>query len=171
MFKLKVSQILGLMLIFCLALMTVQTAKSQEIPQVADPSHLLAQSASKDMLAADVLRETGIAERYDMHFDHMMGMLIGDGNDSNLYSRLRKMFAQEIGWSQFQDVYIGRLKADFSEDELQDLLELSKQPVMKKLLQSEAQAYTDASARRFKMGYELWLNYNEGKISLPAAEN
>jgi len=44
---------------------------------------------------------------------------------------------------------------------------LSKQPAIAKLLQSEVHAYMDTSKQRFKIGFELWENYNNGKISLP----
>ncbi len=77
------------------------------------------------------------------------------------------MFVREIGWKHFKDAYVARLEADFSEDELKELLALSKRPVMKKLLQSEVKAYMDTSKQRFKMGFELWDNYNNGTINLP----
>ena len=102
-----------------------------------------------------------------MHFDHLMGMLIGKGDAFQLYARFRKMFAQEIGWKHFKDAYTARLEADFSEDELKELLKLSKQPLMRKLLQSEVKTYIDTSKQRFKMGFELWNSYNDGKINLP----
>ena len=102
-----------------------------------------------------------------MHFDHLMGTLIGNGDNFKVYARFRKMFTREIGWKQFKDAYAARLEADFSEDELKELLNLSNQTVMKKLLQSEVKAYMDTSKQRFKMGFELWDNYNNGKISLP----
>jgi hypothetical protein len=67
-----------------------------------------------------------------------------------------------------KDAYAARLAADFSEDELKELLKVSKQPVLKKLLQSEVKAYADTSKQRFKIGFELWDKYNSGSVNLPS---
>ncbi|ALF53519.1 hypothetical protein ACX27_12805 [Nostoc piscinale CENA21] len=165
--KLQFSKFLGLLLIVCFTFFTVYVANSQQLPLVEYQSKTPPKATSKYKLATEVLLEIGIAQRYDMYFDHLIGTLIGKGDDFKLYARFRKMFAREIGWRHFKDAYAARLEADFSEDELKKLLNLSKQPVMKKLLQSEVKAYMDTSKQRFKMGFELWENYNNGKISLP----
>lgn len=165
--KLQFSTFLALLLVVCFTFFTVSVANSQRLPLNADQSKTSVRETPKHKLASEVLPEIGIAKRYDMHFDHLMGILIGKGDDFKLYARFRKMFAREIGWQHFKDAYIARLEADFSENELKELLNLSKQPLMKKLLQSEVKAYMDTSKQRFKMGYELWSKYNDGKISLP----
>ncbi|BAZ31104.1 hypothetical protein NIES4074_35750 [Cylindrospermum sp. NIES-4074] len=165
--KLQFSRFLGLLLIVCFTFFTVYVANSQQLPLVEYQSKTFARETSKYKLAAEVLLETGIGKIYDTHFDHLMSLLIGKGDDYKVYTRFRKMFVREIGWRHFKDAYAAKLEADFSEDELKELLNLSKQPVMKKLLKSEVQAYMDTSKQRFKMGFELWDNYNNGKINLP----
>jgi Uncharacterized protein conserved in bacteria (DUF2059) len=169
MFKLKLqfSKFLVLFLVVvCFTFFTVDVANSQRLPLAEAQSKTSARETSKYKLASEILPEIGIAKRYDLHFDHLMGTLLGQRNDKD-YARFRKMFVREIGWKNFKDAYAARLKADFSEDELKELLKLSKQPVMKKLLQSEAKVYMDTSKQRFKMGSEFWNNYNDGKINLP----
>jgi hypothetical protein len=167
--KLKFSKLIGLLLVlFCFTFFSVNVANSQRIPLVEVQSKTSAAETSKHKLATEVLLEIGIAKRFDTHFDHLMGTLIsGNGSDLKLLARFRKMFVREIGWEHFKDAYAARLEADFSEDELKELLNLSKQPVMKKLLQSEVTAYMDTSKQRFKMGFELWNDYSNGKVSLP----
>ncbi|XHX77189.1 MAG: DUF2059 domain-containing protein [Stenomitos frigidus ULC029] len=165
--KLQFSRVLALLLVVCFTFFTVYVAHSQQLPLSEDQSKGSAGETSKYKLASEVLPAIGIAKRYDMHFDHLMGTLIGKGDDFKLYARFKTMFVREIGWEHFRDAYVARLEADFSEDELKDLLNLSKQPVMKKLLQSEVKAYMDTSRQRAKMGFELWNNYNSGKIDLP----
>ena len=165
--KLQFSKFLSMCLVVCFTFFTVYVANSQQLPLDEDQSKTSARDDSKYKLASEVLPEIGIAKRYDMHFDHMIGPLIVKGDDFKLYARFRKMFVQEIGWKHFKDAYAARLEADFSEDELKELLNLSNLPVMKKLLQSEVKAYMDTSKQRFKMGFELWNNYNDGKINLP----
>ncbi len=159
--KFRFSQFLALLLVICMTFSTVYIANSQQLPKTS------ARDTYKFKLASELLPEIGIAKRYDLHFDHLMGTLIGNGRDFKLYTRFRKMFAREIGWERFKDAYAARLEADFSEDELKKLLDLAKQPVMKKLLQSEFKAYIDTSKQRFKMGFEMWDNYNSSRISLP----
>ncbi len=175
--KLPLSTFLALLLVFCFTLFTVFTAyttaytvaNSQRLPLDVDQSKISVGETFQHELASEVLTEIGIAERYDLHFDHLIGVLIGKGDDFELYARFRKMFVREIGWKYFKDAYVARLEADFSEDELKELLNLSKKPVIKKLLQSEIKAYMDTSNQRFKMGFELWKNYNNGTVSLPPA--
>jgi hypothetical protein len=60
-----------------------------------------------------------------------------------------------------------RLEADFSETELQELLNLSKQPLMKKLLKAEVQAYSEVGKERRKLLFQIWDDYNSGKIEAP----
>ncbi|MEE3715237.1 DUF2059 domain-containing protein [Tumidithrix elongata RA019] len=169
--KLQFSKFLALLLAFCCTFVAVYAANSQQRP--LDEAHskisISAKEASKHKLASEVLVEAGIAKRYDMHFDHVLGSLIGSGEEIKIHERFRKMFVREIGWKHFKDAYAARLEADFSEDELKELLNLSKQPAMKKLLQSEVKAYMETSKQRFKMGFDLWNNYNNGNISLPPA--
>jgi hypothetical protein len=166
--KLQFSRFLTLFLVIvCVTFFTVDVANSQRLLLGEAQSKTSARETSKYKLASQILPEIGIAKRYDLHFDHLLGTLIGKGDDFKLYARFRKMFTGEIGWKYFKDAYAARLEADFSEDELKELLNLSKQPVMKKLLQSEVKAYMDTSKQRFKMGFNLWDNYNNGKINLP----
>jgi Uncharacterized protein conserved in bacteria (DUF2059) len=165
--KLQLSKFLAwFLVVVCFTFFTVNVANSQRSPLSESQSKTSARETSKYKLASEILPEIGIAKRYDMHFDHLMGTLIGQRDDKD-YARFRKMFTREIGWKYFKDAYAARLKADFSEDELKQLLKLSKQPVMKKLLQSESKVYMDTSKQRFKMGFEFWDNYNNGKINLP----
>jgi Uncharacterized protein conserved in bacteria (DUF2059) len=165
--KLQFSRFIALFLVFvCVTFFTVDVANSQRLLLSESQSKTSNRETSKYKLASEVLPEIGIAKRYDLHFDHLMGTLIGKRENSE-YARFRKMFVREIGWKYFKDAYAARLEADFSVDELKELLKLSKQPVMKKLLQSETKVYMDTSKQRFKIGFQLWENYNEGKINLP----
>lgn len=166
--KLQFSKFLALLMVICLTFFAVQVTKAQKAVLAEDQSQIAVKETSKYQLASEVLSAIGIASRYDMHFDHLMGTLIGKGDDFKLYARFRQMFVREIGWEHFKDAYAARLEADFSEDELKELLNLAKQPLMQKVLQSEVKAYMDTSQQRFKMGFELWNNYNDGKISLPS---
>jgi hypothetical protein len=134
-------------------------------PQQSSGSSLPA--LTKTEVARQVLSQSGIAQRYDLHFDHLMGTLIGFKDDLAIYSRFRKMFIREVGWLKFQDEYVRRLTADFSEAELQELLSLSTKPVTQKLLQSEVKAYMDSAKQRYRMGYDLWDKYNKGDVKLP----
>ncbi|MCG9892447.1 MAG: DUF2059 domain-containing protein [Thermosynechococcaceae cyanobacterium MS004] len=165
--KSKVLKFLVLSLIVCCTFLAVGVVNSQRLPFNKVQLISSTKETYKHKLASELLPEIGIAKRYDMHFDHLLGTLIGKGDDLKLYARFRKMFIREIGWQQFKDAYAKRLETDFSEDELKELLNLSKQPLMQKLLQSEFNAYEDTSKQRFRIGFELWENYNNGKIDLP----
>jgi len=169
MFNIKVrfSTLLTGLLVACMICLTSYAVNSQSLPFPISQSRPVAQETNKSKLASQVLQELGIAKRYDLHFDHLIGTLIGQGDDVDLYARFRSMFVREIGWEHFNDAYVARLEADFSEAELNELLKLSKKTVLKKLLMSEVNAYLDTSEQRFQMGFDLWNNYNNGSISLP----
>jgi hypothetical protein len=47
------------------------------------------------------------------------------------------------------------------------LLELSKRPLMKKLLRTEIQAYEETGKTRAKLLWQAWDDYNSGKINVP----
>ncbi len=46
-----------------------------------------ANQAEKQAQAITLLSEIGIAQRYDLHFDHLLGTLIGKKDDLRLYAR------------------------------------------------------------------------------------
>lgn len=165
--RFRFPKFLVLLLVVCITCFTAYIANSQQLPLDENLSETSGRETYKFELASELLLEIGIAKRYDMHFDHLIGALIGNGNDFELYARFREMFVRETGWEHFKDAYVARLEADFSEDELEELLNLSRQPVIKRLLQSEVNAYMETSTQRFEMGFELWNNYNLGRISLP----
>jgi hypothetical protein len=127
---------------------------------------LLARSGSKQELAQTVLVNIGIAQQYDLYFDHAVGILVAS-NDAKFKSGLRAMMAREAGWKKTQNDYVTQLTADFSIGELQELLRLSKRPLLQRLLRSEIQVYNQTSPKRHQLLNEVWTNYNEGKITLP----
>ncbi len=122
----------------------------------------------KGKLASEVLSTLGIDRRYDLYFDHALGLLLNPSVDAKFQKWMGEMLAREAGWSKAQSKYIAKLEANFSEVELKELLKLSQQPVMKKLLRAEIQVYTDTSPERRRLLERVWTEYNEGKISPPA---
>jgi Uncharacterized protein conserved in bacteria (DUF2059) len=158
--KLRFSEFLMafLLVIFC-TFFAVGAASSQQVPS--------GETHAKQQLAREVLLELGIAQRYDLYFDHSMGLVLAPGTNPEFKTWLREMLAQEAGWKYVEDEYVARLEADFSEAELEELLTLSEQPLMKKLLQSEIQAYADTDRERYDLLNAAWINYNEGRINPP----
>jgi hypothetical protein len=122
---------------------------------------------SKQELAREILAEIGIAQKYDMNFASVVDMAVGPSSKPKFDTWLQGIIAQRAGWKHVEAKYIARLEADFSETELQELLNLSKQPLMKKLLQSEVQAYADVGKERRKLLFQMWDDYNSGKIETP----
>jgi N-acyl-D-aspartate/D-glutamate deacylase len=123
-------------------------------------------SISKQALARTVLTEFGIGQRYDLYFDHMTGALI-IGSDLKMRKRFNQMFVREAGWKHLEDKYVATFEADFSEAELQELLEIAKRPAIVKLLQAEVKAYDGTASDRYKLSSNLWENYNNATINLP----
>jgi hypothetical protein len=123
---------------------------------------------SKQELAREILTEIGVAQKYDMHFANVIDMVGNpDSSKPKFDAWLQGILVQKAGWRHAEAKYITRLEADFSEAELQELLNLSKQPLMKKLLQAEVQAYADVGNERRKLLFQVWDDYNSGKIEAP----
>lgn len=152
--------------VFCIVLAAC-TANSQPEPSKLSPStgNLV---QSKPELARAVLSEIGIAQRYDRYLGNIIDMVVTPAtNKPKFHAWLQGVLAREAGWAYAESKYLARLESMFSEAELQELLTLSKQPVMKKLMQAEVQAYTDASPERRKLLQKVWDNYNSGQIQIP----
>jgi hypothetical protein len=131
------------------------------------PSQPPATSTIKGKLASEALSTLGIDRRYDLYFDHALGLLLNPSTSYKLQTWLGEVLAREAGWKKTQAKYIAKLEANFSEAELRDLLKLSQQPVMKKLLRAEIQVYTETSKERRRLLERVWTDYSEGKIPIP----
>lgn len=143
-------------------------ASTSELPSTPNPSIASPRInlTSKQQLAKEVLRVLGIAQKYDLYFDHGIGLIITTDN-SKFITWLQEMLAREAGWRHVEEAYITRLATDFSEEELQELLTLSERSTIKKLLQSETQAYLETSPTRYRLLNDVWNNYNEGRLNPP----
>jgi hypothetical protein len=153
------------LVLFCTGL-TVSIATSQQTHARSIPLELAAQPLPTKELASKVLSGIGVANQYDMYFDHAIGIVLTSSNDK-FKRQVRELMAREAGWKYVQDDYVARLVADFSTAELKDLLRLSQQPLVQRLLRSEIQAYNATIPKRYKLLNELWNNYNNGGITLP----
>jgi hypothetical protein len=123
---------------------------------------------SKRQLAREVLVELGIGKQYDLYFWNSVDISYGTGTRTKFSEWLQKTLARVAGWKYVESQYVSRLEANFSEVELQELLDLSKRPLMKKLLRSEIQAYEETGEKRAKLLYQAWDDYNSGKIAIPS---
>lgn len=141
---------------------------SQPAPLTAGQSGVVAAAKAPQELAAQVLSEMGIADRYNQHFGNSVDIVLPpSANNSKLGDWLQKMIAREAGWKYAESKYTAALTANLSEAELKELLAIAQQPVMKKLMQTEAQAYIDSASVRRSRLQQVWDDYNSGKISVP----
>jgi hypothetical protein len=153
---------LALVLVVCCSFLPCSIVYSQQA--TTKPP---ATTTVKGKLASEVLSTLGIDRRYDLYFDHALGLLLSPGVSSKFQAWMTEMLAREAGWNKTQSQYIAKLEANFSEPELRDLLKLAQQPVMKKLLRVEIQVYTETSPQRRRLLERVWSDYSEGKIAPP----
>jgi hypothetical protein len=78
----------------------------------------------KGKLASEVLSNLGIDRRYDLYFDHALGLLLNPGVNAKFQKWMGELLAREAGWNKTQSKYVTKLAADFSEAELRELLKL-----------------------------------------------
>ncbi len=143
------------------------TANSQ--PDPSKPSPAIGNVVqSKQELARAVLSEIGIAQQYDRYLGNIVDITVAPANyKPKFHTWMQGVLAREAGWKHAESKYLTRLEATFSEAELQELLTLAKQPLMKKLMQAEVQAYGDAAPERRKRLDKVWNDYNSGRIQMP----
>ena len=123
---------------------------------------------SKKDLAKAVLSELGVASRFDLYLtrgaDQVAG---GDIRDPKIHQWLQGLWIQELGWSTVEEAYVAHFEAKFSEAELKELLVLSKNPTMKKLMNEELMAFRSTFTQRNKTFARFWYRYNALEFSPP----
>lgn len=132
------------------------------------PSPITTLLNSKRQLARELLVELGIGKQYDLYFWNSVDIAYGTGTRTKFSEWLQQTLARVAGWKHVESQYVSRLEANLSEAELQELLELSKRPLMKKLLRAEIQAYEETAEKRARLLYRAWDDYNSGKIKIPS---
>jgi hypothetical protein len=151
--------------------LTACTASSQQATRSEAAKEVRSEVAtttkSKQELAREVLAEIGIAQRYDLHFMGIVDMAVGPTVKPKFQAWLHQIIVQGAGWKHTEAKYIARLESDFTEAELQELSILAKQPLFKKLLKAEFQAYEEVTPDRRKLLNQVWDDYNSGKIDAP----
>ncbi|PZV16680.1 MAG: DUF2059 domain-containing protein [Leptolyngbya sp.] len=154
-------------LLGALIILAACTANSQ--PEPYQPSSVIRKTAqSKPELARAVLSEIGTAQHYDQYLGNIVDFAFAPATyKPKFHAWLQGVLAREAGWKHAESNYIARLEATFSEAELKELLTLSKQPLVKKLLQAEVQAYADAAPERRKRLDKVWNDYNSSRIPMP----
>lgn len=167
MVKIK-SQVLTLLFVFCI-LLTGCVAHSQQAPSTVVPSEIATPIQSKQELVKAVLAEAKIAEQYDRYLSSSVDLALNPETAKNakFVAWMEALVVREAGWKYIEAKYVAQLEARFSEIELRKLLDLAKQPLIKKLLQAEIEAYADATGERRRLLSKFWDNYNLGLFSPP----
>lgn len=166
----------SLALVTCICLFAYPTIAYAETPEemrsqlsntLSNTSSNTGATKSKKQLAQEVLVELNIGGKYDLHLKSVVDMATGATAKPQFRTWLHKTLAEFAGWKHVNSEYVTRLEANFSEIELQELLEIAKRPLMKKLLRAEIQAYADTSEKRLRLFQKFWDDYNSGLIDAP----
>ena len=165
--KLKFLSFSSFLLFGCMSLSPYTVIANAETSQDS-PTPITVPLKSKKQLAKEILVELGIGKQYDLYFWNSVDISTGSGSRTKFSSWLQKTLAQVAGWKYVEAQYVARLESDFSEVELQELLDLAKHPLMKKLLRTEIQAYEETGEKRARLLWKAWDDYNSGKINVPA---
>lgn len=159
---LKVKSFLFIIILVVSLLLVTGIAYSQQPSSEGVHAEQVTSSNSNQELARAILTETGIARRYDLYLANSIDLAISPemARNPQFVTWLNELTVQEAGWSHVEAQYIDRLNSNFSEAELEALLELTKQPLMQKWVQFEIEGYTDSVEERRSLLSKLWENYN-----------
>ena len=164
-FKFKLISFSSLLLFVCMSLSAYPAIANAETSQDS-PTSITVPLKSKKQLAKEVLVELGIGKQYDLYFWNSADISTGNGSRTKFSSWIQKTLARVAGWKYVESQYVARLESNFSEMELQELLDLAKRPLMKKLLRTEIQAYEETGEKRARLLWKAWDDYNSGKINV-----
>ena len=142
------------------------------MPAIANPENSpvteqLILTKSKKQLAREIILDLGINKKYDLYFWNSVDIIQSRPNRTKFGNWLQQTLAKVAGWTYVESDYVSALESNFSESELQELVKLSKNPLMKKLLMSEIQAYEQTGVKRAQLLWKAWDDYNSGKIYVP----
>lgn len=165
--KLKLLSLSSFLLFGCMSLSPYTAIANSETSQDS-PTSITVPLKSKKQLAREVLVELGIGKQYDLYFWNSVDISIVNGSRTKFSAWLQKTLARVAGWKYVESQYVARLESNFSEMELQELLDLAKRPLMKKLLRAEIQAYEETGEKRARLLWQAWDDYNSGKINVPS---
>ena len=166
-FKFKLISFSSLLLFVCMSSSAYLAIANAETSQDS-PTPITVPLKSKKQLAKEVLVELGIGKQYDLYFWNSADISTGNGSRTKFSSWIQKTLARVAGWKYVESQYVARLESNFSEMELQELLDLAKRPLMKKLLRTEIQAYEETGEKRARLLWKAWDDYHSGKINVPS---
>jgi hypothetical protein len=158
----------GLTLFTCIALSLFPTiAFAENTQDEQTPASITVPTKSKRQMAREVIAELGVGRQYDLFFWNSADISTGTGVRTKFSAWLQTAIVRFAGWKYVESQYVSRLEANFSELELKELLELSKRPLLKKLLKTEIEAYEETAAKRTKLLWQFWNNFQIGNIEIP----
>jgi hypothetical protein len=164
----KIKSFLALALVLCILLVGC-LANSQQTSSGETRPEVVMTTASKRDLAIAVLAETGISKRYDLYLGNSIDVVVYSetARQDKFMAWMQALFVREAGWNTVEAKYVAQLEENFSEAELKELLNLAKQPLIKKLVKSEIEAYSASSKERRRLMSTLWDKYNSGVFTPP----
>ena len=163
---------LGIALTGCMAnfqqALSAKAASEQASPSQSQPAQARPDFAKQE-LARALLSEAGIAKQYNLHLGAGIDMALSPETvkKTKFVAWLESLLVQEAGWKYAENTYAAQLAANFSDAELKELLSLVKQPLLKKLVQTEMKSYRAATGERRRLLSQLWDNYNNGLFVPP----
>lgn len=164
----KIKPFLIFLFLFFMLLVGCLT-NSQQISSREIRSGMLTTSKSKEDLAIAVLSEAEISKRYDLYLGNSVDIVVPSEITRNkkFMNWIQALFVREAGWDYIEAKYAAQLEKNFSETEMRELLALVKQPLIKRLVQAEVEAYSGSAEERRKLLSTLWDKYNNGVFNPP----
>lgn len=125
------------------------------------------QPMTKRQLITAVLQELGVSERYDQYLGNAVDLAVSPNQSLKFINWLNEVLKERAGWKTVALNYSRRLDSQFSETELQELLNLAQNPTLRKLFRSELESYSNTARDRRMFLFRVWDDYNNGNIPIP----
>ncbi len=128
-----------------------------------------AEPVTKRDRAKAVLQELGISTRFDVYLtrgaDQAAGGVI---QNAKFHQWQQNLWIRELGWRTVEDAYVVHFETKFTDKELIELHDLAKNPVIRKLLDEELNAFRATFVARNKTFEAFWQKLNSFEFEPPA---
>jgi hypothetical protein len=123
-------------------------------------TNLLAADTEKGPLVESLIEKLDLPRRYDESIASKAAQASGPQSDPKTSKWMHDLWIRELGWQKAKDSFIRHYAERFTESELRELLRLLDNPLVKRLLLSEADVLEATSQERAERFSKFWFRFN-----------
>lgn len=121
-----------------------------------------------DILIEKIISQLRIPEQFEADLKNLPPSTTPDTKDGRIQIWLAEVRVRELGWLKVRDTYTQEMKKQFSETELQALLDRLNDPLVAKLMSAHLHSMRELAPLRAQLFNSFWQRYNSNEFIPPA---